>query len=858
MSVNKIIACTIITLLTAGMVNAANIAGIPLDKMLIKPDSKTELIISLKDSGNLKMINCLICDYSGKKVAKSKLAIQNGKIILSVKLPVGYYEATFPELSNRTIGLMVQDKSTGTPDMFWGIDAAYSWFPQGATELSRMKYLKDAGISIVRERLSWKGIYSEPAINWNKGQAHRYLGVRQRLSSSGLQILDCFHDAPEASGAQSKSKSCRRYPANLNVMVKSWEQIFPELSKHVGEIEAWNEPDGGSGKGPAAGYVPLVKALAYARKASNAPTKIIGGVFSELALEGYKYNSGDNRMVDVIDGVSYHTYNDPMKVESDVTWFRNFLKKHGREGLPVLITEAGYPYNTSSGERPKMNKAVRIALCCTMRAIEARACGVTQYFSFIGQFYPEGVNNFSMIDKLGSAQRSLAAYCTAALHLRGMKYIGDLKIRDKRVTRARVFAGNEKVIAVVYTGTYNPRAEVNLSIPFTAAKGIDWRQIQGRGFRTLKIPDGLCYLEMDAKRVKHNFNQYITTNTTAMKLYKRSLKKYPPTTVSPLVLQPGFIQDELAYGMKRSSGYYVKDDKADNFHLKPVLFNLSKTNQVATVKIELPANVELKTKNASIKLDLTPQSIYALNYVLDLTKTYKNNYGANIKIVCLDAKGKAVEWLNIPLLKINNTKKSYEVRYFSSRWPSRSDWAKISKIELKQAGAGNSTDVYNVKAKFMWNEKGLFFRYLVHDSIHINEETPSNMWRQDSIQFGMSLGFCKDNRNVQYEYGIARQKKRSNWYCWICGIHKKNPLKMDPNSKLRTFRDESHKNTLYEGMISWNDFPPFKAAPGKTFAFTFCANNNNGDIRRECLEWTPGIATGAKESALFGKFILKK
>ena len=130
-----------------------------------------------------------------------------------------------------------------------------------------------------------------------------------------------------------------------------------------------------------------------------------------------------------------------------------------------------------------------------MKAVEAKACGIERYFAFVYPFFEEGKNNFGMMGREATPLRSFAAYAQMANLLADHKYLGDLRNKDKRLLRARVFTGDSAwAIVVLYTGRVDPKATVQIDLPVSRIEGIDGRPLAPTASGAIPVPDGMAYV----------------------------------------------------------------------------------------------------------------------------------------------------------------------------------------------------------------------------------------------------------------------------------------------------------------------------------------------------------------------------
>ena len=788
-------------------------------------------------------VKYVICDYLHETVEQGELSMEaDGKIRLSVTLPAGYYELSFPG-QNLTFGILSMAPVTGEPDRFFGLNTGFSWFPNGEQEGAKMRMLRRCGIAIVHEFLSWQKIGDdEEKDSWNRGQGLYYHLVRQRIAAAGLEVLEEFHDAPAASGADMAQRSTLRYPNDLLYVNTAWAHIFQLFAPYLGGLEVWNETD--DKFGPVCGYVPMVKAIAYTGREVGSTVPVVGGIFSQMASDGFREGSGQNRMIDVVDAISYHNYSDPLTLEGTVKWYRDFLARYGRESLPVYITECGWPWTEESAKN------------IVMKAVEAKACGLAQMYPFFGQYYHEGALDFSMVRDNQTPYASLACYCKLAALLGHHEYVGDLRHDVPELLRARVFSDGRDYIAVIFshhTGSAFPTPQ----LPILRAEGIDGREVALGPVTT--VTDGMMYWFLDGEAVRENPVRYLNTESEAMQLYRRSRLPLPEKKITPIVLQPCLNSEQLICGQQRPSGYFVAQESETDLKFGVNIFNLSGEPETVNLFLTLPESVTATEAPVQSGVVVDGKSRQQVCWTLNLREFFASHPGGDILVTARDGEGNLLDYASVPLLAANQERKIYEVPFVSGlaedELPTAEQWDKVPAIQLARNQQFDRDD-FTVDARFLWDESGLYFRFVVHDIIHAQENDASGAWRQDSIQLAFDPLNSMRSDGTQYEFGISLYRGEPRWSYWIMGQKKKESV--SPGTRLFITRDDRKRNTVYSSRFAWAEIPPFDVAATSELGFNFCVNNSNGDQVYENLEWTAGISSGGKDSSLFGLLRLKK
>jgi hypothetical protein len=392
-----------------------------------------------------------------------------------------------------------------------------------------IKILRRSGIGMSRERLSWGQINPAPGkFDWNKDC--QYGRLARDYFHNGVRMLQMFQDAP----AWTYERHAGPYPVNLVQTARSWAFIGHYFQKDWGALEIWNEPD--LTGFPPDQLLPTVKAIAYSFQRADIRIRLIGGVFG-LSIPGFfQRDCAMNGLLDQVNVISFHDYYSPTEIPSAVAAYRQWLAAYGQPSKPLWITESGKPWPAGTA-RPHRGPDMTSALWITMKAVEARACGIKRYFVFVYPFYTEHdatYNNFGMMGQEDTPLRSMAAYVNCVAELSGWSYAGNLKTNDHAVLLAPVFAKGNRRTAVIYTGKADPHAILRQSLRHISIRGIDGRQLHRTTTGAIPIPDGLVYVRGPASA----FTGLVKTHTEAGRLY--AISRRPPPKVqrhSPIILQ---------------------------------------------------------------------------------------------------------------------------------------------------------------------------------------------------------------------------------------------------------------------------------------------------------------------------------
>jgi hypothetical protein len=428
------------------------------------------------------------------EASTGKMPVPPGSVVeVTLSLRQGFYEIEFPATKQR-FGIVSLPAWKGKADPFFCIDGALSWLVHDdAIREGLVQAARRSGIRMIRERLRWGAANPAPD-RWDWQTNDHYDTLRQACRKHGVEVLEMAHDSPRWMGHTGP-----RYPADLVATARSWQKIAEKWQPTWGGMEIWNEPDiMFGGNLPADQYAAIVKAVSSGSSQAKIQVPVVGGVMAGFRRP-FLDTAARNGILDNIDAFSFHTYGRATEMEGLVEKYRTWLKEYGHEAKPLWITECGRPWKTGP-ERPPVDQDAESALDITMKAVEAKACGIARYFAFVYPFYEEGKNNFGMMDKRATPLRSFAAYVQVARVIAGHRYAGDVKVDDKRILRARLFGSkdwdpyDDRIVAVFYTGRVDPNAAVKIDLPPQRIEGIDGRELKPTASGAIPVPDGMVYI----------------------------------------------------------------------------------------------------------------------------------------------------------------------------------------------------------------------------------------------------------------------------------------------------------------------------------------------------------------------------
>ena len=151
----------------------------------------------------------------------------------------------------------------------------------------------------------------------------------------------------------------------------------------------------------------------------------------------------------------------------------------------------------------------------------------------------------------------------------------------------------------------------------------------------------------------------------------------------------------------------------------------------------------------------------------------------------------------------------------------------------------------------LYDKEYLYFRATVTDEIFHQDKKADNMWEADCIQFGFyedtqglykakDAGTRYDGINFGFINGesVAYRSQRVN-YLVDKGI-------IEPSEELEFKCNHVRNDMTYEIKISWRELMGYDLEPvsGEMLAFSFLANDNDGEGRRGAIQYGSGIYGG--------------
>ncbi|MEG0692575.1 MAG: sugar-binding protein [Oscillospiraceae bacterium] len=180
-------------------------------------------------------------------------------------------------------------------------------------------------------------------------------------------------------------------------------------------------------------------------------------------------------------------------------------------------------------------------------------------------------------------------------------------------------------------------------------------------------------------------------------------------------------------------------------------------------------------------------------------------------------------------------------------------WEKAPKTYLGKENADPSAEI-----KFLWDQEYLYFYTSVQDAEHYQASCADMMWMNDCVQLAIDPSrSIESGINGQAELGFAlnSQTNKVMAYAWINTISGKTGiLNITTDVEANVFRDEAHKNTVYQAKIPWSMIGADGKCPelNKEIGFNVALTDYDKSVELTTSIQLYGGTQGSKDPGLFG------
>lgn len=552
----------------------------------------------------------------GSTGLSGRAAVRNRALSVELALPAGYYELRFPAL-DQLFGISILPPHPGKADPFFAIEGLLETRTPDLY-LSCLDLLARNGILHNREWTNFAGLHSrKEEYDPRNDRFYRAAGAK------GIRSIFAFSDFPAWLEPVASRTGRRILPGKLIELDRAIARMLESRQAGLEGFHILNEYD--LSNFPAEANLPPLKVAAWA--AREREIALIGAAFCK-GSSLVEQESIAGGMLDFIDAFCIHTYAEPERMLSYVQEYRRDMKGHPKENMPIWITETGKPWHRGAtgplkqahggplhNLHPQVKEDMISALWITMKAVEAKACGVARYYPFVMQFFQENDNNFGMLDYYGTPLRSMHAYAFAANLLANQEYRGDWKENPTGLQPTRVFSDGKRAVAVFYAGK-DGVGERTVSLQgFPAGQGyaIDGAELKVKQ-NQLSFRGGMAYWVFPAEKLDA---AKLNTDTEPKRMLEAA-KRYRPVKrrYTPLIYRYDFRRSGNRY---TAAGYELPEDGKLHF----IVTNLSDRKMTTRPRLTVPAGAVV-TLAPPESLELPPRSETTLTVGISALGQYHN------------------------------------------------------------------------------------------------------------------------------------------------------------------------------------------------------------------------------------------
>lgn len=552
----------------------------------------------------------------GKTGLSGRAAVRNRALSVELALPAGYYELRFPAL-DQLFGISILPPHPGKADPFFAIEGLLETRTPDLY-LSCLDLLARNGILHNREWTNFAGLHSrKEEYDPRNDRFYRAAGAK------GIRSIFAFSDFPAWLEPVASRTGRRILPGKLIELDRAIARMMESRQAGLEGFHILNEYD--LSNFPAEANLPPLKVAAWA--AREREIALIGAAFCK-GSSLVEQESIAGGMLDFIDAFCIHTYAEPERMLSYVQEYRRDMKGHPKENMPIWITETGKPWHRGAtgplkqayggplhNLHPQVKEDMISALWITMKAVEAKACGVARYYPFVMQFFQENDNNFGMLDYYGTPLRSMHAYAFAANLLANQEYRGDWKENPTGLQPTRVFSDGKRAVAVFYAGKdgVGERTVSLQGFPTGQGYAIDGAELKVKQ-NQLTFRGGMAYWVFPAEKLDA---AKLNTDTEPKRMLQAA-KRYRPVKrrYTPLIYRYDFRRSGNRY---TAAGYELPEDGKLHF----IVTNLSDRKMTTRPRLTVPAGAVV-TLAPPESLELPPRSETTLTVGISALGQYHN------------------------------------------------------------------------------------------------------------------------------------------------------------------------------------------------------------------------------------------
>lgn len=846
-----------------------------------------------------------VLDVWGQEAAAGTIGVQNGEGL--IQLPsslLGHFtleasaqqDGRNPVPLQTTLTVLTPFASSQVEASPFGVNT-HGWGTEATELISR------AGIKHVRGNSEWgsvekqQGVYSIPV----SAEHETHMNALRDLSLDQIWLFaytNPLYDNNSTPYTDEGRQGFANYSKAVVDGYNGYDSSSPDYELFLKNVEVYNEFNiafGDRGTGPADSrpdyYFPLLKKTYETVKAAHPEVQIAG-----MSTAGAPLSWLESVMklggLDYMDAMSIHPYVYPKDPELLIPIFRNVnqLVRQYNNGqtMPLWLSELGWPtHNAVSGvnEKVSADNLVRSMVLSLANGVEK-----IYWYDLINDGNDKSYNehNFGLVrnkaDSLGAytPKPSYTAYAVLTRQLADAVYREDLSGED--AFYHYLFKKGNEDIRVVWAVQPTPvaiRTQEPVTIVDFMGNEKTYTPVQGSIHLTLN--GEAVYIHGNIEDIEKDSTFVLTGASSIIREDGKVLLSVTNPASSPL---SGTIeingqrypfQAPAAGTAQVSIPVPGREDKG-TVPVRATLY--SDTDQplgrlYAEVEFSLPYTVEVKpylpaAPGEAPWLQLVihnPASTAPL--MLNSAEWTVGDRSGTISREAVPPAGTLVKSIPLPGLAeeqtyameagidlegfdrvhIKSDIQFNRVAYRGGEIPPRViDFYATGSNKLRAdqySGPQDLSGTFSVS----WDETNFYLEAEVTDDIFLTPFPSQEMFKNDSIQFGMAAGI-PGMATFYYEYGISMTSDGPQIYCYSAPAGVPLGIHANGDMELAVTRDEDSKLTRYHLKMPWRELEPIQPAADSVISFSFLLNENDTGQRDGFIEWGSGIG-GTKDPALY-------
>ena len=670
-----------------------------------------------------------------------------------------------------------------TSPMWFGIQDFTTWQGEAETAL-HIEWMKQLGIDINRVGIVGPFLHPSrgPLVNEPITKMLRDLG------KAGIMVNFLYTDAvPEWT---QKPVKWRNPPTDWAAFEEHAGQVGQFLSgfPNVKYFEFWNEPDVEFFQGTLADYLAMLKSFGAGFRPAAPGIKLsCAGLTVKHPAEKPGLSKGVIQHPELYDVAAFHSHGSAADYAERYDMVSKWLAETG-EKRPIANTESGY---RSGYDLPG---ALTQAIMLTQKITEARSHPNTEFFIwFTLQDYWDLDRNaddsLGLVTSDNRAKPSFVAYNELIRRLANAQPAGRVALSPDLTAYAfRKDDGKRVYVCWPENGRSTARAWVKSAGGYKVVGMFGQESELGAGGGAALLSVGRLPVYLQASQPDDELQSVPAGESffEVPEIVTAGKDSAIPVRLSNIWKEA--VKFTLA----------VKSESGEEIGKKVVSVNPGAVAE-ETVAISCPLSADFKPASANVCISVSGGASQKVSVPIEIRSPYPVSKSLD----------------EAPVIALSKSQDVVEMAYD----PFRPAW--------------RGPEDLSVAARFAHDGESLLLRFDVTDATHTQNESESEMWKGDSVQFAIQ---SPEGKLTELTFGLRSNGGPTVW-CSITDRPDKKGLWKIPFTTKR----EGHK-TIYEASLPLADLGLSFAGKPVPFRLAFVLNNNDGQGRVRFMQWFAGMA----------------